>query len=63
MMFSSEMRIHAMNRKRGMDREELLRAVAQAGEADFTEIGRVEVGFKGQIQSIRFVRAKEKGIK
>lgn len=57
-MFNSEIHVHADNRKVGMNQEEILRAISDAAKAGFTEMGRVEVGFKGQVQSMRFKRPK-----
>lgn len=58
MMFSSEIHVHANDRKKGMDQEEMLRAISDAAHAGFTEMGRVEVGFKGQVQSMKFRKPK-----
>lgn len=52
----SELHVQAADRKAGMTQEEILRAVSDAAHAGFTEMGRTEVGFGGQIQSMKFKR-------
>lgn len=51
---ANEFKIQAKDRKAGMDMTEVTNALAQARTAGFNHLGRTEVGFKGQIQSMTF---------
>lgn len=56
----NELVIQARDRKAGMDMEEVTNALASARTHGYTFMGRTEVGFNGQIQSMTF---RDKGTK
>lgn len=53
-MARSEYKVQAQDRKLGMSLPEVVNAIENAKTTGFLYLGRTEVGFKGQIQSMTF---------